>query len=242
MELARRSWQSVAEDPPDVGLIPVGSVEQHGPHAPLGTDLLIAEAIAYGGAESADCETVVCPSVPIGISAEHRHFAGSLWTTPDTFRSYISEIVMSLVKHDVESIVLVNGHGGNIDALEEVAMTLTRQGDCQVVSFTWFNSLTDPPHPMGHGGPLETAALLAIDPALVREERIEEAAAAASSRWGEWIAGTNIAVDVDTFTENGVVGDPSVATKQLGEALLEEAVQNLTVVAETLETSGTQSP
>lgn len=231
MELARRTWTAFREDPPDIGLVPVGSVEQHGPHAPLGTDLIIADAVAERGATASDLDVAVTPPVPVGIAAEHRQFEGTLWVEPNTFRQYVSEVVSSLAVHDVSGVVIVNGHGGNIAALDEVAAGLTRDGTCDTAAFTWFDSLSDPPEPMGHGGPLETAALLAIDPELVATDRIEAAAAAAADRWGEWVGRTNIAVDVDSFSENGVVGNPRAATAELGDALLDEAVDNLAAVA-----------
>lgn len=234
MELARQTWTEIEDAPPEVALLPVGSVEQHGPHAPLGTDLFIAAEVATRGAARIDADTAVCPPIPVGVAAEHRSFAGSLWVTPDTFRAYVTETVQSLVSHGVSAIVLVNGHGGNVDALAEVAAAVTREEAARCVTFTWFDSLTDPPHPMGHGGPLETAALLAIDETLVHHDRLESATAGASDRWGTWAGRTNLSVDVEEFTENGVVGDPSVATAELGEALLEEATENLAEVAAAL--------
>lgn len=234
MELARRTWTDIEDTPPAVALLPVGSVEQHGPHAPLGTDLFIAAEVATRGAAAIDADTAVCPPIPVGVAEEHRSFAGSLWVSPDAFRAYVKETVQSLVSHGVSAIVLVNGHGGNVDALAEVAAAVTREGAARCAAFTWFDSLTDPPYPMGHGGPLETAALLAIDETLIHEDRLESAAAGASDRWGNWAGGTNLSVDVDEFTENGVVGDPSVATAELGEALLEEATANLASMAAAL--------
>lgn len=241
MELAMRTWTEIEENPPAVALLPVGSIEQHGPHAPLGTDLLIAEEVATRGVSDSDHETVVCPAVPIGVAEEHRNFAGSLWVSPDSFRAYVREIVNSLVHHGIQSVVLVNGHGGNVDALEEVAASIERHSDSRCVAFTWFDSLTDPPFPMGHGGALETAAMLAIDEDTIRGDRVENAREEASERWGTWVGGTNISVDVDTFSENGVVGDPSVATTEIGEELLKEAAMHLSDVIEALVTGTAQS-
>lgn len=227
MELARRTWAEVAESAPTVALIPVGSVEQHGPHAPLGTDLIIAEEVANRGITATEVEVDACPAVTVGISAEHRNFAGSLWVTPDVFRAYLGEVARSLSYHGIGGIVFVNGHGGNVDALEEVATTVTREKLSHAVPFTWFNELQDPPFPMGHGGPLETSAILAIDEERIREDRLELAASQASERWGEWVGRTNLAVDVDEFAPNGVVGDPRLATKEIGERLLTEASEAL---------------
>ncbi|MFP4628579.1 MAG: creatininase family protein [Halobacteriales archaeon] len=230
MELATTTWVDAGDGLPDVALVPTGSVEQHGPHAPLGTDLVIARAVAARAATRIDPPVARTPAVPVGISEEHRGFDGTLWVEPDTFRAYVRDVVESLASHGVEGVVLVNGHGGNVAALEEVTARLTRDGTCRATAFTWFDALIDPPAPMGHGGPLETAALLAIDPDLVHADRLAAAAAHAGDRWGAWIAGTNLAVDVDEFSENGVVGDPRAASADRGEALLAEAVDGLEAV------------
>ena len=232
MELAGRTWTEVAESPPTIVLIPVGSLEQHGPHAPLGTDRIIAEEVAKRGDQATAIDVDIGPTIEVGVSAEHRHFAGSLWVSPDVFRAYVEEVASSVSSHDIEGIIFVNGHGGNINALEEVAATVTRKCSCLVASFTWFAALTDPPFPMGHGGPLETSALLAIDANLVHEDRLEQAGEKASDRWGDWVGNTNLAVDVDTFSANGVVGDPREASQATGEHLLAESGSALAEVIE----------
>ncbi|MFW6448245.1 MAG: creatininase family protein [Halobacteriota archaeon] len=232
MELAATTWVDARDGLPDVALVPTGSIEQHGPHAPLGTDLIIARAVAGRAADRLDPPVVRTPGIPVGVSEEHRHFAGTLWVLPDAFRSYVHDVAASLASHGVEAVVFVNGHGGNVPALEEVAARLTRDGTCRAVAFTWFDALEDPPEPMGHAGPLETAALLAIDPDLVHGDRLAAAAGDASERWGAWRARTNLAVDVEEFSDNGVVGDPTAASAALGEALLAEAVDGLEAVVD----------
>ncbi|MFW6152784.1 MAG: creatininase family protein [Halobacteriota archaeon] len=227
MDLDGLTWRDVTVDDATVGLVPTGSTEQHGPHAPLGTDRRIAEEVARRGAERSDRHVLVSPSIPVGISEEHRHFAGTLWVRPDAFRAYVGDVARSIASHGIGAVVFVNGHGGNVAALDEVTARLTRDDVCRSASFTWFRALTDPPAPMGHAGPLETAALLAIDPDLVRADRLEAAVSEGSGRWGRWVGGTNLAVDVVEFSQNGAVGDPTEATAALGESLIEEAADAL---------------
>jgi len=126
-------------------------------------------------------------------------------------------------------VVLVNGHGGNVEALAEVARRVSRDGatDAYAVSFTWFEAVGEHANRMGHGGPLETALLRHVAPDLVREDRIEEGRDGGSPRWGEWIRGVNLAHDSDEFTGNGVVGDPTEGTAVLGETLLGRASEAL---------------
>ena len=209
-----------------LALVPVGSTEQHGPHAPLSTDTLNAEAVAGAGADAFDGEVVVAPAIPVGVAEEHRAFSGTMWVSPDTFRAYVRECVESLAHHGFDRIVLVNGHGGNVEALQEVAARVSRDGDAYAVAFTWFDAV-DADVPMGHAGGRETALLCATNPDLVREDRIEAAREGAASRWGEWVSGVNLAHDSAEFSENGVVGDPAAGDAELGEAMLEQAAEKL---------------
>jgi creatinine amidohydrolase len=227
MHLSDATWTDMRDADTDLALLPVGSTEQHGPHAPLGTDAFHAETVAEAGAERHDGSVAVAPTIPVGIAEEHRQFAGTLWVSPDTFRSYVRDVVGSLAHHGMDRVVVVNGHGGNAPALGEVTATITRHDGAYAVPFTWFDAVGDHSSDMGHGGPLETALLRATHPELVREDRIDEARGGASSGWGDWVSSTNLAHDSAEFTENGVVGDPGAGDAELGEELLDRAADAL---------------
>ncbi|ESS10218.1 MAG: uncharacterized protein, putative amidase [uncultured archaeon A07HN63] len=171
-------------------------------------------------------EIPVAPTIPVGIAAEHRSFDGTLWVSPDTFRAYVRETVASLAHHGFDRVVIVNGHGGNSNALREVTGTISREDAAYAVAFTWFESI-DTEAEMGHGGPVETSLLHAVDDGLVRADELDAAAAGASEGWGEWVAGVNLAHDSDEFTDSGVVGDPREATADLGERLLDRSGEAL---------------
>lgn len=241
MDLGSNSWTDADRAETDLALLPVGSTEQHGPHAPLSTDALLAEAVAAAGADAYDGEVVLAPTLPFGVSKEHRAFAGTLWLSPDAFRAAVRDVVESVLHHGWNRVVLVNGHGGNVDALGEVAAELTRAGDAYVTSFTWFDAVDFgaidagdgvDPIDMGHAGAAETALLRATHPGLVREERAEDALEGAADRWGEWVAGVNLAYDADEFSTNGVVGDPTVGDADVGRQLLEASAAALATLLE----------
>ena len=236
MHLSDVTWTDVRDADADLALLPVGSTEQHGPHAPLGTDAYHAETVAEAGAERFDGDVAVAPTIPVGVAEEHRHFSGTLWVSPDTFRSYVRDVVGSLAHHGMDRVVVVNGHGGNVPALGEVTATISRHDDAYAVPFTWFEAVGEHSEEMGHGGPLETALLRATHPGLVHEERVDEAREGASQGWGDWVSKTNLAHDSAEFTENGVVGDPGGGDAELGEELLDRAADALdrllTAVAE----------
>jgi len=241
MHLSESTWTEAARAETDLAVLPVGSTEQHGPHAPLSTDALAAEAIAAAGADAYDGEVVVAPTVPVGVAEEHRQFAGTLWVSEDTFRAYVRETVGSLAAHGWDRVVVVNGHGGNVAPLRELCGRVTRHDDAYAVPFTWFDAVSldgeseaaeDPPVDlddiaMGHGGPVETAMVRAVAPDLLREDRLDEAADGAADGWGEWVSGTNLAYDSAEFSENGAVGDPREGTAELGAWLKERAAEKL---------------
>ena len=237
MRLADSTWTDVRDVEAGLALLPVGSTEQHGPHAPLGLDWMTAEAIATEGAERyADehgTEILVGPTVPVGIAAEHRRFEGTLWVSEDTFRAYVTETIESLAAHGFDRIVVVNGHGGNADALGEVCMRVTRDEDCYAVPFTWFDAVEF--DDLGHAGPAETSMIRHLRPELIREDRTEAAAAEGADGWGEWVAGTNLAYDSDSFTDSGAVGDPREGDAELGAELLDAAVDSLLELLDAVE-------
>lgn len=221
MHLSEVAWTDAAAAETDLAVLPVGSTEQHGPHAPLGTDVVAAEAVAEAGAAAFDGEVVVAPAVPVGVAEEHRHFAGTLWVSEDTFRATVRETVAGLAHHGWDRVVVVNGHGGNVDPLREVCGRITRHDDAYAVPFTWFDAVDAPD--MGHAGPVETSLLRHVRPETVREDRLDEAAAGGADGWGEWVSSVNLAYDAAEFSENGTVGDPREASAERGERLLDDA-------------------
>ncbi|MWV38731.1 creatininase family protein [Natrialba sp. INN-245] len=223
MDLRAATWTDVRDYETDLAVVPVGSTEQHGPHAPLGTDVLTAEAVADAALERTDREVVRAPAIPVGVAEEHRQFPGTMWVSAETFRRYVRESVESLAHHGFDRVVIVNGHGGNVDALREVGGRLTRSGEAYAVPFTWFEAVGDHAADMGHGGPLETSLLWHCAPDLVDEDRLEAASEGAADGWGEWTSGTNLAYDSAEFSDNGVVGEPADGDERRGAELLELA-------------------
>ena len=227
MNLSQATSYDVGKLKPDVVILPVGSTEQHGPHAPLSTDFLIAESIASHAIEKFQGTAIIAPTVPYGISEEHRNFPGTIWLSPNTFRNCISDIVNSFIHNGWKKIIIVNGHGGNIDALSEISANITRSSNrtAFVTTFTWFKH--SPNLSMGHAGETETSLLLHLFPLLVHSDRISSSSSNKDSHWGNFQHGAQMAYDVNEFSENGVVGDPTLATSKNGIKLLNEASTSL---------------
>jgi creatinine amidohydrolase len=221
----------------EVALLPTGAIEQHGPALPLGTDLLTARAVANGTDRD---DVVVLPAVPVGVSAHHRQFHGTLSASPETFGAYVEAILASVADHGVRKAVVVNGHGGNGDALEGVARRLRVSETAFAVPWNWWANLGDEIADrfdldgIGHADEVETSAVLAVAERLVREEELETAEAGGAASWGESVAGARLPYDTLDFTDNGAVGSPTRASREAGTRLLAEARADLDTLVEWL--------
>ena len=240
MHLAEVAWPTADDAETRLAVLPVGSTEQHGPHAPLGTDVSTATAVADAGVDRYEAEhggaVAVAPPIPVGVAEEHRHFAGTLWVSEDTFRAYVRETIESLASHGFDRVVVVNGHGGNVAALRETCGAVSRADDttAYAVPFTWFDAVDAPD--MGHGGPVETSLLMHVASEQVDDERLEDGAAGGADSWGIREGSVNLAYDTIEFSENGTVGDPTEASAKRGEELLNEAATALSALLARIET------
>ena len=162
MKLAEVSWVEAQKilKKEDTVLMPVGSTEQHGPHCPLGTDHITADAVANMVGDRVNLP--VLPVVPVGISSHHRQFPGTLWAPPAVFRDYIKAIILSASSHGPRKFLIVNGHGGNTPSLKEVSEDLRSDDEIFVAIATAYPAKLD-----GHAGEDETSLMLYLRQELV---------------------------------------------------------------------------
>ncbi len=196
----------------DVALFPLGSCEQHGPHLPFGTDALIADAVARRAAaelNGAGVQACCAPVLPFGASGEHQHFGGTVSIGHQALHDVIVEIGRSATTW-AQRLVFVNGHGGNLPTLSLAVRQLRTEGR----DAAWVAG--QPAGADAHAGHTETSLMLAIAPELVR---LDVARAGVTEPLGELLPrlrrGGVIAV-----SPNGVLGDPTGADAEAGEALL----------------------
>lgn len=214
----------------EVAVLPVGSTEQHGPALPLGTDHLVASAFADA---VADRDDVVClPTLPVGVSEHHRQFDGTLWTDPETFEWYVADTVESMASHGIRKTVIVNGHGGNVDALSRAARTLRATETAFAPTWNWWESVDALESELfdsdgGHAGAAETSLVLEIAAELVEESRLGDAGDGAPDGWGKRVHGAAVGFDTIDFTPTGAVGDPTEGSREAGTELFEAAVEEL---------------
>jgi creatinine amidohydrolase len=154
-------------------VLAAGSVEQHGAHLPLGTDAYAALTVAERVAERLD--TVVAPLGPLGVAHYHLPWGGTLTLEPSTLIAVVADVCVSLRSAGVGRVVIVNWHEGNSPTLRLAADQAQRRLDLRVViaeAHVITSSLFPQEMEFTHAGSMETAAVLAHDPSLVRlEER-----------------------------------------------------------------------
>ena len=217
-------------------IIPVGSTEQHGPHLPVQVDARLAAEVANRAAAriSEHRSVVVAPTVWCGLAEHHMAFGATITLDFATFHALIRCVCESIQRHGFRRLALLNGHGGNIKALDVIAGELKRELGIAVVSATYwtvervaraFGEILDEQPGVAHACEAETSMMLALEPALVdREEmaRVDGGIRSLSASGGLYrFRG------FDEMTESGVMGVPAAATAEKGERLLAAAAEGV---------------
>ncbi len=193
-----------------VVVVPIGSCEQHGPHLPLATDSIIAEALANDlVARRAGC--LVAPTVSITASGEHQGFPGTLSIGNEAMCQVVIELVRSA--DWAQAVVLVNGHGGNAAAVDRAVTQLRAEGR-RVLA--WWPRVADGDP---HAGHTETSLMLAVRPDLVRLEHAEPGPIPSTADL--------VRSGVSALSANGVLGDPRAASAEHGAELLGRLADDL---------------
>src|SRR3954468_12031773 len=207
-------------------ILPTGSIEQHGPHLPTGTDTLAANVIAHAVAERMDA--MVLPSTPLGVTPMHMPFEGTITLTPDTYMRVVTETCVSTAKHGAKYLVILNWHEGNIPSLaiaaealhREHGMTVLTVQACYVAEELYGHSCGG----LTHGGEIEALAVLAYRPDLVHLDRIDYASDASRGRKWDKLRRTRayqpVLRDIKTIAPTGWYGKPESATTEKGLKML----------------------
>lgn len=214
--LAGSTWTDLTDVRPML-VVPVGSVEQHGPHLPLDTDARIACAVARGAVARA-AGAVLAPPVTYGASGEHEGFPGTVSIGQDALRLVLIELGRSATRW-TDRIVFVNGHGGNTRPLLAAVRLLREEGR----DVAWFPCAF--PRADAHAGVTETSVLLAIAPDAVRARRIEPGCTAPLTEIMDRLQREGTAA----VAPNGILGDPSGSTAEHGAALVAELTDALAI-------------
>jgi mycofactocin system creatininase family protein len=221
VELAGTTWPEVAATGGRCLLaIPVGSLEQHGPHLPLDTDTRIAVELTRR-LSAARMDIITAPPVAYGASGEHAAFAGTLLVNHEVLAALLVELIRS-ARASFAGVVLVSAHGGNHEGLTLVRERSRADGEAVLI---WPAAV---PGGDAHAGRTETSLMLAIDPAAVRLERAE---AGCTDPLEELLPRLR-AEGVRPISSNGVLGDPTGASAAEGAALLAAMTDALAAAVE----------
>jgi creatinine amidohydrolase len=207
---------------PSLAVLPIGSIEQHSHHLPLGTDWIAATALAHR--VGAELGALVLPALPVSMGRCHKPMAGTVWLRPMTLADAVSDLIRSLAASGIRHVLIVNGHGGNF-TLEVAARELNMGSPELTVLLPPMTLRSKGPQIFEtagmevHAGESETSVMLAIDASLVGDARVDYIPPVGREYLDYALVGD--------ISPEGVWGKPSLATREKGERAFEARVHAL---------------
>jgi len=226
----------------DTALLPVGAIEQHGPHLPLDTDAFDAEYLAKCVADGCrEPKPLVLPLIAYGVSYHHEAFKGTISINNDTLANLVYDIGISVAKNGIKKLVIINGHGGNAPSLNFAAQRINQDArifvcvDTGETSDVDVDSLIETPNDV-HAGEIETSTSLAIRPHLVRMDRLQMEVPVFTSRYLDFTSKRGVSWYAHThkISASGVMGDPTKASVEKGEKMWELMIAHLVIFVDQL--------
>lgn len=227
-----------------VAVLPVAAVEQHGPHLPLSVDATLLQGVIDAALAllPAGVPALFLPPHNVGLSTEHLSYPGTLTLSPATLIALWSELGGCVARAGVKKLLLLNGHGGNVAAMDIVARELRQRHGLLTYSASWF-SLPLPDAVQGlfsaqehrfgiHGGEIETSMMLHLAPATVRMEEARDWRSTSQDRAeAHAILGNGRSAKmgwaIEDYHPAGAVGNAAAATADKGRAVVQAAGEAL---------------
>ena len=212
-----------------VALIPVGSIEQHGPHLPVSTDSDIVSYIARQVSEKNGF--LLLPTLQYGVSFEHHPFF-NLSVSSHTLEKILIEICISLSRNHVDRVIILNGHHGNLDALKKLPVKVAKKiGSKQrIFVYSYWHFMKEE---FDHAGFVETSIMLAISDKVKMNKAEKGLISDGLSKKELSQLSKKANKSFISVTKNGVWGDPTRATQKDGEVILKEIISNLVKESQT---------
>ena len=236
------SWPELREAAKQnrVVVLPVGTIEQHGPHLPLSTDCITAREISRCAVERIPDEAILMPPVYYSFNFHHLDFPGTIAVEGHTIIRYVTDVCKSVAYHGFEKILLVNGHGSNVPFLDIVARNVCNHTESVAALVSWW-SLAEPalteireseyPGGLSHGCELETSVILHFRPDLVDMTKAEKDMNYPQSKYFFWDLQKGSRVHFQEFfsrnSRTGTKGDPTCASAEKGARVVECVVDNM---------------
>lgn len=236
--LAELKWREAKElsESGSIVIVPVSAFEQHGHHLPLDTDQRLVTAVSERACQKAQDKkfpVVMTPAIWTGFSPHHMQFPGTITLKMETFQTVIRDVCESLWQHGFTKILLLNGHGGNANLLKSSVQNLRFQSRVRVVTASYWDFAIpfiqewrkSDVGGINHACEMETSLMLYLAEHLVDITQCQKAIRESFSPY----LGTDLTVggtvtasfDLKEVSDYGVVGDPSVATKEAGAELFD---------------------
>ncbi len=216
-----------------IAVLPVAAIEQHGPHLPFGVDAMIMQGCLDRVIPlvPSDVDAIFLPIQSIGVSLEHRDFAGTLTLAPETAARLLGDIAESVFRTGMRKIVLMNSHGGNSALISQAALDWRSRFEALAVTCSWSrfgypDGLFDPQeirHGI-HGGDIETSLMLAFRPDLVDMTKTQNFASRSHEfehafRWLRADRPAGFGWMAQDLSPAGAMGDASRASAEKGARL-----------------------
>lgn len=215
--------RKIIKNKKQVAVIPVGSIEQHGPHLPISTDSDIVTEIARRLSERKNF--LLLPTITYGVSFEHAPFF-NLSIKESTLRTIITDLCTSLLANNIKTVFVINGHHGNLRPLKNIDEKLRNlsKNKLRVFPLSYWHFMQ---REFDHAGFVETSLMLAISKNV--KMKLAQKGLVTDKMNKQQISnlGRLAEKSFPKVTKNGVWGDPRKATKKDGEIILDEIIKNL---------------
>ena len=216
---------------------PIAACEQHSRHLPVFTDSILVGAVADGVERNLPGRVLLLPVLWMGASEHHLHFGGTLTASLSTYELMLIELLTPLLRDGFRRVMLLNGHGGNIDPLRVALRRLDTVFPTAVLTGAAYWEIaeaeigalcTGPRKTMGHACEIETSLIMALSPDLVRKDKIKDDPDTTPSS----TSGLFWARDFARRTDHGTVGHPEQADAEKGRKMLDAIVAKVTGAVE----------
>ncbi len=231
--LTRPEIVNIVERGRAAAVLPIGSVEQHGPHLPVGTDSYTSSYYAQETLRKVkgEADFLILPQLYYALSVEHVNYPATITLTPETLIRVLTEIGQGLAHTGIKKLIIFNGHGGNDHILQVAAREIRKLGVevyCSCVISVMDMMGIDPS--AVHADKVETSIIMALHPELVRQEQITPELDRSVDKWNR-LADSNVYITETWFAEDvavdGVIGEPSKASESFGREILERLTDEM---------------
>ncbi len=233
-----QTWDHIAQLDPDKSLfiIPTGAIEQHGPHLPLDTDIFNSFEISKAIARESNLDSVlVMPPIWWGTSPHHKGFPGTLSIRLETFYRLLHDLIESVAIHGFYRFLIINGHGGNAGIITAATSQISEDLGISIPAYSYWQSISQLLRDigesqiggMGHACEMETSLAMYLRPDLVKLDQIRTDLPTNLTAWScidfRQPGFLGIPLDFQRDSNEGVMGDPSMASGEKGQKIFNEA-------------------